>query len=179
MIMIRNIDMRRMITLPCLTLLVLTLPVHADDSLVKLRGVPFTAVRIRDSFWKPRQEINRTVSIPLNFEMLARSGNLRNLELAAAGAKEGFTGQVFMDSDVYKALEAASYSLAAHPDPDLDGRVDAIIDKLTAAQQNDGYLNSYFVVKEPGRRWKNLRDYHELYCAGHLVEAAVAHHRAT
>ena len=80
-----------------------------------------------------------------------------------------------MDSDLYKALEAASYSLATHPDPALEKQLDDIIAMLAAAQQPDGYLNSYYTVKEPGKRWTNLRDCHELYCAGHMFEAAVAH----
>jgi DUF1680 family protein len=146
---------------------------------VRLQGVPFSEVRVKDTFWAPRQEVNRTASIPVNLEMLEKAGNLPNLRLAAAGAREGYTGPVFMDSDVYKALEAASYALATHPDPGLAARLDAIIDVLAKAQQPDGYLNSYYTVKEPGRRWTNLRDNHELYCAGHLFEAAVAHFRAT
>ena len=119
------------------------------------------------------------MSIPLNFEMLGKSGNLKNLELAASRATSGFIGPVFMDSDVHKALEAASYSLATHPDPVLEKRIDDIVAKLAAAQLPDGYLDSYYIVKEPGRRWTNLRDNHELYCAGHMIEAAVAHFRAT
>jgi uncharacterized protein len=151
----------------------------ADAPLWKLRPVPFTDVQIHDSFWSPRQEVNRTTSLPLNFEMLEKSGNIRNLELAAAKATSGFTEPVFMDSDVHKALEAASYSLASHPDPALEKRLDEIIAKLAAAQLADGYLDSYYIVKEPGRRWTNLRDNHELCCAGHMIEAAVAHFRAT
>ena len=154
--------------------------VASDGPLVKLRAVPFTDVAIHDSFWSPRQEVNRTASLPLNLEMLEKSGNLKNLELAAARrAPAGLSGPVFMDSDVYKALEAASYSLATHPDPALEKRLDEIIAKLAAAQLADGYLDSYYIVKEPGRRWTNLRDNHELYCAGHMIEAAVAHFRAT
>lgn len=85
-----------------------------------------------------------------------------------------------MDSDIYKAIEAASYALASHPDPVLEEKhLDAIIEKLSAAQLPDGYLDSYYIVNEPDRRWTNLRDNHELYCAGHMIEAAVAHHRAT
>src|SRR5262245_40167050 len=91
----------------------------ADAPLAKLRPLPFTDVKIRDAVWSPRQEINRTASIPVNLEMLEKSGNLKNLELAGARSTNGFTGPVFMDSDVYKALEAASYSLATHPDPAL------------------------------------------------------------
>ena len=151
----------------------------ADAPLLKLRPVPFTDVQIHDSFWSPRQEVNRTASLPLNFEMLEKSGNIRNLELAAAKVTSGFTGPVFMDSDVYKALEAASYSLATHADSALERRLDEIIAKLAAAQLPDGYLDSYYIVKEPGRRWTNLRDNHELYCAGHMIEAAVAHFHAT
>ena len=94
-----------------------SLAAAGDEPLAKLRAVPFNEVEVNDSFWSPRQEVNRRVSIPVNLEMLEKSGNLRNLELAAQRAKDGFTGPVFMDSDVYKALEAASYSLATHPDP--------------------------------------------------------------
>jgi DUF1680 family protein len=171
--------MKLRLPLLCLSLLTFQPAFAADTAPTKLRPVPFTDVQIHDSFWSPRQEVNRTASIPLNFEMLEKSGNLRNLELAAERAKSGFTGPVFMDSDVYKAIEAASYSLASHPDAALERRIDEIIAKLAAAQLDDGYLNSYYTVKEPGRRWTNLRDNHELYCAGHLIEAAVAHHRAT
>ncbi|MCX8108388.1 MAG: glycoside hydrolase family 127 protein [Verrucomicrobiae bacterium] len=152
---------------------------RASRSIVGLRPVPFTQVRISDRFWAPRRETNRLVSIPVNFANLEKYGNLENLRLAARKATSGYRGPVFMDSDVYKALEAAAYSLATDPDPALERQVDEIIAILGAAQQPDGYLNSYFTVKEPTQRWKNLRDWHELYCAGHLFEAAVAHYQAT
>lgn len=151
----------------------------SDAPRLKLRAVPFTDVKITDSFWAPRQETNRLASIPVNLENLEKSGNLENLRLAAQHARQGFRGPVFMDSDVHKALEAAAYSLSVHPDPALETKLDDLIAILAAAQQSDGYLNSYFVVKEPARRWTNLRDWHELYCAGHLFEAAVAHYQAT
>ncbi len=147
--------------------------------LLKLEPVPFTRVEIADSFWTPRLETNRVASLPVNFENLEKAGNLPNLRLAAQRATSGYQGPVFMDSDVYKALEAAAYSLATHPDPDLDRRVDEIIALLAAAQHPDGYLNSYYTVVEPDKRWVNLRDNHELYCAGHLFEAAVVHYQAT
>lgn len=147
--------------------------------LKKLQAVPFTDVRIEDGFWLPRQEVNRTVSIPVNLENLEKAGNLNNFRLAARKSLSGFQGPVFMDSDVYKALEAASYSLSTHPDPGLEKRLDEIIALIAAAQQPDGYLNTYFTVKEPAKRWTNLRDQHELYCAGHMFEAAVAHYQAT
>jgi DUF1680 family protein len=151
----------------------------ADAPLLKLRAVPFTEVRVADRFWRPRQDTNRLVSIPINFENLEKAGNLENFRLAARRATNGYQGPVFMDSDAYKAMEAAAYSLAAHPDPALEKQLEELIATLAAAQLPDGYLNSFFIVKRPGRRWTNLRDAHELYCAGHLFEAAVAHFQAT
>jgi len=173
--------MKSLITRTATASLLLTASALAapEAPLLKLRAVPFTDVTIADTFWAPRQETNRIASIPVNLENLEKSGNLQNLRLAAQKATTGFQGPVFMDSDVYKALEAASYSLATHPDPALEKRLDEIIATLAAAQQPDGYLNSYYTVKEPGRRWVNLRDNHELYCAGHMFEAAVAHFQAT
>lgn len=150
-----------------------------ERAMIKLQAVPFTQVRIHDRFWTPRREANRTVSLPHSLDMLEQSGNIHNLELAAAGARKGFIGPVFMDSDIYKTLEAVSYSLATDPDPVLEKRIDAIIAKMAAAQMPDGYLDTYYQVNAPDRRWTNLRDNHELYCAGHLFEAAVAHYQAT
>src|ERR1041385_3883062 len=148
-------------------------------ALVKLRAVPFTDVKITSSFWAPRQETNRKVSIPHSLKMLEESGNIKNLELAAEGKHTGYSGPVFMDSDLYKAIEGASYSLATHPDPALDKKLDEIIAKIAAAQMPDGYLDTWYIVNAPDKRWTNLRDNHELYCAGHLFEAAVAHFQAT
>jgi len=147
--------------------------------LLNLTPVPFTQVHIKDAFWAPRRDTNRKVSVPHSFDMLEKAGNIHNLELAAAGAHEGFSGPVFMDSDLYKAIESASYVLATDPDPVLAKRVDDVIAKIAAAQRPDGYLDTYFEVVEPNKRWTNLRDAHELYCAGHLFEAAVAHYLAT
>src|SRR5947209_7699958 len=104
---------------------------------VKLRQVPFPEVTIADSFWAPRRETNRVASIPVNLANLEKAKNLENLRLAARHQTNGYTGPVFMDSDVYKALEAASYSLATHPDAELDKRLDEIIGILAAAQQSD------------------------------------------
>ncbi len=146
---------------------------------MKLRAVPFTRVRIADRFWAPRVEINREVSIPYSLDQLEKAGNMRNFDRAAQGKREGYEGPVFMDSDAYKALEAASYSLAQHPDPKLEARVDSFIARIAAAQMPDGYLNTWYQVNAPDKRFTNLRDNHEIYCAGHLFEAAVAHFMAT
>ncbi len=146
---------------------------------VKLREVPFTKVKIADAFWAPRRETNRKVSIPHSLDMLVKTGTVGNFDLATNGARTGYQGPVFMDSDLYKAMEAASYSLATDPDPALESRLDELIAKMAAAQMKDGYLNTYYQVNEPDRRYTNLRDNHEIYCAGHLFEAAVAHYQAT
>lgn len=145
----------------------------------QLDPVPFTQVKITDKFWAPRIETNRKVSIPHNLKMLEKVGNIKNLELAAAGERTGFKGMVFQDSDIYKVIEAASFSLATNPDPELDKQLDGIIAKLAAAQMPDGYLDTYYQINEPDRRFTNLRDNHEMYCAGHMIEAAVAHYQAT
>src|SRR5208282_2087467 len=118
-----------------------------EQLLFKLRPVPFTDVTIQDSFWAPRRETNRVASIPFSLQKLEEAGNLEDMRLAARHATNGFRGPVFMDSDLYKALEAASYSLATHPDPALEKQLDNIISLLAAAQQPDGYLNSYYTVK--------------------------------
>lgn len=155
-------------------------PQAPDGSrLANVQEVPLSQVRIADSFWAPRRETNRTVSLPHSLDMLERSGNISNLELAAAGKREGYKGPVFMDSDLFKSMESVAYSLATDPDPLLDARLDAVIAKVAAAQRPDGYLNTWYQVHEPDKRFTNLRDNHELYCAGHLFEAAVAHFRAT
>jgi DUF1680 family protein len=117
--------------------------------------------------------------LPHLFAELERAGNIPNLRLAADGKREGYQGPVYMDSDLYKALEAAAYVLQQHPDDPIRATVDEVIGVLERAQQPDGYLNSYFQVVAPDKRWSNLRDWHELYCAGHLIEAAVAHYHAT
>ncbi|MHB0997961.1 MAG: glycoside hydrolase family 127 protein [Armatimonadota bacterium] len=146
---------------------------------MKLQPVPFTHVKIKDKFWSPRMETNRTVTVPHSLDMLEKTGSIHNLELAAQGARDGFVGPPWTDSDVYKAIEAASYTLANTPDPLLEKRLDAIIEKIAAAQCDDGYLNSYYQVNAPDKRWTDLSGMHELYCAGHLFEAATAYFNIT
>lgn len=151
----------------------------AAQPLAKLEPVPFTQVTIKDKFWAPRRETNRKVSLTHSLDMLEKAGNIEDFELAAAGKRTGYKGPVFMDSDLYKTLEAVSYSLATDPDPALEKRIDGMIAKIAAAQMPDGYVNTWYQVNEPDRRFTNLADNHELYCAGHMFEAAVAHYRAT
>ncbi|SDK54135.1 glycoside hydrolase family 127 protein [Natronorubrum texcoconense] len=149
------------------------------------RSVPLADVTIDDEFWNSRLERNREVSLEYQYDHLETTGCLENFRRAAtvlngrADDRGGFQGIWFADSDAYKWLEAASYVLARRDEPELRRRVDEVIDLVAAAQDDDGYLNTYFVLEEPGKRWTNLNTMHELYCGGHLIEAAVAHHWAT
>lgn len=145
----------------------------------KLSAVPFSAVRVQDEFWASRLRTNREKSLPHNFKWCAETGRISNFAKAAGQMPGKFEGIYFNDSDVYKVLEGAAYSLADHPDPALEKTVDEVIAKIAAAQQPNGYLNTYFTLAEPDKKWTNLAVMHELYCAGHLMEAAVAHFRAT
>lgn len=145
----------------------------------KWEAVPFTAVTIQDRFLAPRQSVNQRVTVLHLFKMLKENSRIRNLELAAAGARTGYKGLIFDDSDTYKVLEAASYVLALKRDPVVEKELDDVIAIMAKAQMPDGYLNSYYQINSPDKRWTNLRDNHELYCAGHLFEAAAAHYTAT
>ncbi|GAB4138545.1 MAG: glycoside hydrolase family 127 protein [Planctomycetota bacterium] len=144
-----------------------------------LREVPFPQVVVRDPFFAPRRKTNREVTLRHALDQLEKTGTLGNFDLAAHGKREGFRGYVFQDSDAYKAVEAVAFALADGRDEDLEARLDAVIARIAAAQRPDGYLDTWFLVNAPEKRFSNLRDQHELYCAGHLIEAAVAHARAT
>lgn len=151
-----------------------------------MKSIPLKNIKITDKLWNYYMKLTKDVVIPYQWEALndriegaAPSGCINNFKIAA-GEKEGeFVGMVFQDSDVGKWLEAVAYSLQWSPDDNLEKIADEVIDLLGRAQQEDGYLNTYFTVKEPGKRWTNLWDCHELYCFGHLTEAAVAYYEAT
>jgi DUF1680 family protein len=145
----------------------------------QLTPVPFTAVHFSDPFWAPRIETNRAATIPHVYRKLEETGRISAFHLNFERPVPSPIVLIFGDSDPAKWIEAASYSLATEPDPELAGIVDRVVDKVIAAQQPDGYLNTHFTRTQPEMRWKNLRDWHELYCAGHLIESAVAHRHAT
>ncbi|GAC1360660.1 MAG: glycoside hydrolase family 127 protein [Ktedonobacteraceae bacterium] len=151
----------------------------ARSPFARLHPLSLTNVRIKDAFWMPRLEINRTATIPFAYEQCEATGRLDNFRRVVGGYDGPFQGRYFNDSDVYKWLEAASWSLATHPDARLEFQVNETIKLLAAAQGEDGYLNTYFSFERIPERWTNLPVLHELYCAGHLIQAAVAHHRAT
>jgi DUF1680 family protein len=148
--------------------------------------IPFTQVTIEDGFWAPRRTVNRERTIPHIYRQLLATGRIDafrsdwnpDVETMRRGAWGG-SHVMFWDSDVAKWIQAASYSLATNPDPQLDSLLDEVIALIAQAQHADGYLNTWFTTIDPQNRWKNLRDWHELYCAGHLIEAAVAHYQAT
>jgi len=137
-------------------------------------------VEITDSFWSPRRELIRRVSLPSQWDQLETFKTLDNFRVAA-GVKDGtYYGAFFCDSDLYKWLEAASYIIGKNPDAgDLSARVAETVYLIAASRMEDGYLNTHYRIFAPERRWTNLLHNHELYCAGHLIEAACAHHEAT
>jgi hypothetical protein len=143
-----------------------------------LTPLALTDVTITGGFWQPWLEVNRVASVPHIHAMLKRTGRIDSLRLQWKPGDPN-PPHIFWESDTAKWIEAASYSLATHPDPNLDRLLDETIALLAGAQQPDGYLNVHYTVVEPGKRWTNLRDCHEMYCAGHLIEAGVAHFRAT
>ncbi|MEZ4827477.1 MAG: glycoside hydrolase family 127 protein [Bacteroidia bacterium] len=176
--------------IPFLTLLVLwacqrsgptTRPAHDYP----IHPVAFTDVLIDGGFWLPRLDTNRTVTIPYDFQKCEETGRIDNFAIAGGLKKGEFRGKRYDDSDVFKVIEGASYSLKTHPDPSLETYLDSLIFKIAAAQEEDGYLYTTRTVNpdnpvdaSPGR-WSNMYRDHELYNVGHMYEAAVAHYQAT
>jgi DUF1680 family protein len=154
-----------------------------------ISAVSFTKVKLADDFWSKRIETNRTVTIPFGFNKCREEGRIRNFAKAGGLIDGKYEGKMpFDDTDVYKIIEGASYSLSIHPDRKLEKYIDEILEKIAAAQEDDGYLCTWKTLDpkktpaqwvEPGPRWHNLGSSHELYNAGHMYEAAFAHYRAT
>ena len=148
------------------------------NKLVKAEPVSMKQVRIEGGFWEERLRINRETTIAIEYEQCKRTGRIDAWKLQWKPGEPN-KPHVFWDSDVAKWIEAVAYSLITNPDSDMEKTVDDVIEQIAQAQQSDGYLNSYFSCVAPEKRWTNLRDLHELYCAGHLIEAAVAYYDAT
>lgn len=151
-----------------------------------LRPIDWTAVQILPGFWRERQAVIRDRTLPYQWQALndevpdaPPSHAFANFRIAAGAASGEHRGFVFQDSDVYKWLEAVGYVLAHDPDRALETQADTVIGWIAKAQQADGYVNTYYQLVKPEERWTNLRDDHELYCAGHLFEAAVAYFQGT
>ena len=159
------------------------------------KPVPFTAVHLRDQFWAPKIETNREVTIPFAFHECEITGRVANFERAAEALRgqlgdqdrAKLPGYPFDDTDPYKVIEGASYTLSVHPDPKLEAYIDGLIAKIAAAQEKDGYLYTARTINPAhphawagAERWQNEEILsHELYNLGHLFEAAVAHYQAT
>jgi DUF1680 family protein len=148
--------------------------------------VNFADVRVEGAFWHERLETVLTRTIPSQYEQLAAHGILESLTLPRPTPplriplnRHNFTTQIFWDSDVGKWIEAASYALSHRRDATIEAHIDEITEMLAKAQLPDGYLNCWYLGREPEKRWTNLRDNHELYCAGHLLEGAVAYFHTT
>lgn len=156
---------------------------HEKDHMKKNADV---VVSISGGFWNSFRQIARTEGIPYQWQALndelptaSKSHCIKNFRIAAGKEQGEFYGCVFQDSDVAKWLEAVAYCLAWQPDEQLESLADAAIDDIVAAQQPDGYLNTYYILHPNEQRFSNLMDNHELYCAGHLLEAAVAYAQVT
>lgn len=149
-------------------------------------SVPFSDVAITGAFWSERLEVVLTRTIPSQHKQLEKFNMLRSLKLpkpvpptTIPPQATGFTTEIFWDSDIGKWVEAAAYALAHRRDAVVEAQIEAIVDDLEKAQAPDGYLNCWYLEREPQNRWTNLRDNHELYNAGHMLEGAVAYFRAT
>src|SRR6516164_6711841 len=150
--------------------------IPSSGAAVALHPLPYTGARLSGGLLHDWQERNRAASLPLALRQLEAAGNLGNLRLVIDGAREGYQGPVFMDSDIYKTLEAISWELSRNPSAELAEFARGATALLEKAQQADGYLNSY--VQVTGKpRYTNLAFSHELCCAGHLIQAAVAAQR--
>ena len=144
-----------------------------------LEPVSFSKVHITDAFWKPRVDAVAQVTIPVCMDQTEiKTPRLRNFEKVGRHQGEKHEGIYYDDSDVYKALQAIAYSLRNRPDATIEKRADEWIDKIAAAQLPGGYLNTYFTLNGLDKRWTDMEK-HEDYCAGHLIEAAIAYYQTT
>ncbi len=180
--------------LSCLVLLLMTpVAAMAAERDYPYQSVPFTDVKLTDSFWQPRIETNRTVTIPFAFEMCRETGRIENFKVAGGLSKKAWVGGFgFNDSDVSKIIEGASYCLRVKNDPKLEAYLDELIGYYAAAQEDDGYLYTLWTARETVKEydkvicrpmgsdgWSTIWFAHQLYCLGHMYEAGVAHHLAT
>ncbi|MDD4515855.1 beta-L-arabinofuranosidase domain-containing protein [Massilibacteroides sp.] len=143
-----------------------------------IEQVDFSHVKIQDDFWTPRLKSHSIATLPVCIDQIEnQTGRIQNYENAAHKTGK-HSGIYFDDSDVYKALEGIAYSLINNPDPALEAKADEWIDKIAAAQEPDGYINTYYTLTGLDQRWTNMH-MHEMYCTGHMIEAAVAYYHAT
>ena len=146
-----------------------------------VKPVPFNHIHVEDGFWTPRLETSRTVTIPYCFQKCEETDRISNFEKAAGLKEGGHEGIYFNDSDVYKVMEGAAYSLQVRPDTMMRLYLDKLIAIMDGAQWEDGYLYTFYSIPErqSEKRWTDIRTRHEQYCMGHMYEAAVAHYQVT
>ncbi len=145
----------------------------------RLKPVPLDAVTLTDSFWQPKRETLKEVTLKDQYEKCEETGRIDNFRRAAGKIDKEFQGRYYNDSDVYKWLEAVCWMLAEGPDETLEEMANTVIDEIVDAQDEDGYINTHFSVDKENERWSNIKDMHELYCGGHLIQAGIAHYRVT
>jgi DUF1680 family protein len=151
----------------------------AQESIQQYLPINFSNVNITDNFWKPKIDKISSVTIPVCVDQTeVKTPRIQNFEIAAGKKKGTFKGIFYDDSDVYKALEAIAYSLRNNPDPALEKKADQWINLIAGAQLSDGYINTYYSLQFPEKRWTDM-SMHEDYCGGHLIEAAIAYFEAT
>ena len=145
----------------------------------QLRPVPIRAVEMLPGFWKARMDANREHGIPNLYRLLEEHGVLDNLRRISGRKQVERRGPFWTDSDLAKWMEAAAFTLQSAPDPKIEKMLEDAVDDLIAIQHDDGYIHSFFTGELADQRFRNLHTEHELYCAGHLFQAAIAHYRAT
>jgi len=144
-----------------------------------LEEISHRQVELRGGFWGPRLKINHEVTVPHALDCLERDGHVTNFDKAAGLIEGQPSGHAAFDSDLHKALEGAMYSLQHYDDAQLLKRTEGILDRILAAQQADGFLISYFIIRRSDKRWQDMRLMHQLYNTGHFFEMAVEHNRLT
>ena len=159
--------------------LFLSFQADSQENHVKINPISFSNVIVNDAFWKPKIDKVATKTLQACiYQTEEKTGRIRNFEKAARNKGEQHEGVFYDDSDVFKALEAMAYAIKTNGDKELEKKADEWIDKIAAAQQPDGYLNTYYILKGLQNRWQDM-SMHEDYCGGHMVEAAVAYFNAT
>src|SRR4051812_5431787 len=174
---IKEMIMKKNICLPAAVLL--TNVIFGQVPRQQFQFLNFSTVTITDNFWKPKIDKIASVTLPACiYQTETATPRIRNFEKVARKKGEKHEGIYYDDSDVYKALEAMAYALKTHPDSALENKADEWIDKIAAAQLPDGYLDTYFTLRDLSKRWTDVEK-HEDYCAGHLIEAAIAYYNTT
>jgi DUF1680 family protein len=159
--------------------LFLSFQADSQENHVKINPISFSNVIVNDAFWKPKIDKVATKTLQACiYQTEEKTGRIRNFEKVARNKGEQHEGVFYDDSDVFKALEAMAYAIKTNGDKELEKKADEWIDKIAAAQQPDGYLNTYYILKGLQNRWQDM-SMHEDYCGGHMIEAAVAYFNAT